>query len=69
MIGAIGGLIVNDPVREYAEENGIYVLTQRGEDGASIANGDDFIPLDFVTGEDARLPSEISELPDIPATE
>ena len=56
MIGVIGGLIVNKPVRDYAEKNGVYVLTQRGEDGASITNADDFIPLDFVTGKDARLP-------------
>ena len=64
VIGAIGGLIIDDPVRDYAEENGIYVLTQRGEDGASIANAGDFIPRDFVTGEDARLPSELPDMPE-----
>ena len=51
---------MDDPVRNYAEENGIYALTQRGEDGASIVNADDFIPLDFVTGKDARLPSVLA---------
>ena len=59
VIGAIGGLIVHESAQRYAEKNGIYVLTQRSEDGASIVNADDFIPRDFATGKDARIPSEL----------
>ena len=55
VIGAIGGMIMNGHVRSHAERSGIYVLTQRSEDGASIANADDFIPRDFITGSDAPL--------------
>ena len=55
VIGAIGGLIVDEHVHRHAEQSGIYVLTQRGEDGASIVNADDFIPRDFVTGSAARI--------------
>ena len=61
VIGAIGGLIIDDHACTTLtpRKSGIYVLTQRGEDGASIANAGDFIPRDFVTGENARLPSEL----------
>ncbi len=42
VIGGIGALVMKDEVARYAEDAGIYVLTQAGDGGAEIVNKEDF---------------------------
>ena len=44
IIGAVGALVVKEEVSDYAISNGLYVLTQNGEDNAEIINPSDFEP-------------------------
>ena len=44
IIGAVGALVVKEEVSDYAISNGLYVLTQNGEDNAEIVNPPDFKP-------------------------
>ena len=44
IIGAVGALVVKKEISDYAISNGLYVLTQNGEDNAEIVNPSDFKP-------------------------
>ena len=41
------GLVVKDEVGRYAEEAGLFVLTQTNEGGATLWNREDFTPKEF----------------------
>jgi hypothetical protein len=45
--GGIGSLVVKDEVGRYAEEAGLFVLTQTNEGGATLWNREDFTPKEF----------------------
>jgi hypothetical protein len=45
--GGIGAPVVRDEVGRYAEEAGLYVLTQTPEGGAALLNRKDFRPREF----------------------
>ncbi|OQY60420.1 MAG: hypothetical protein B6245_01560 [Desulfobacteraceae bacterium 4572_88] len=42
LMGGMGALVIKDEVGRYAEDAGLYVLTQNSEGGAAIANRKDF---------------------------
>ncbi len=44
LIGAVGSLVVTPDVEAYAEAQGLFVFTQKGEEGAQIVNRPDFRP-------------------------
>ncbi|MEZ4524420.1 MAG: hypothetical protein R2941_00665 [Desulfobacterales bacterium] len=45
--GGIGALVVRDEVGRYAEDAGLYVLTQTPDGGAALMNRKDFRPKEF----------------------
>ena len=45
--GGIGALVVKEDVGRYAENAGLYVMTQTDEGGAALLNRDDFEPKEF----------------------
>jgi len=45
--GGIGALVVKEDVGRYAENAGLYVMTQTDESGAALLNRDDFEPKEF----------------------
>jgi hypothetical protein len=47
LIGGMGSLVVKDEVGEYAERAGLYVLTQKGDGGATLINRKHFRPKVF----------------------
>ncbi len=44
LIGAVGSLVVTPDVEAYAETQGLFVFTQKGEEGAQIVNRPNFQP-------------------------
>jgi len=42
LIGGVGGLVVKDDVGQYAQKAGLYVLTQKGDGGATLLNRKNF---------------------------
>jgi len=44
LLAGVGALVVKDEVERYAEDAGLYVLTQTSEGGATIANSKEFPP-------------------------
>ncbi|MCP4348801.1 MAG: hypothetical protein GY795_25260 [Desulfobacterales bacterium] len=47
VIGGIGALVVKDEVGRYAEDAGLFVMTQKGDGGATIINRENFSPKVF----------------------
>ena len=48
VLAGIGALVVKDDVGRYAEKNGLYVLTQNADGGATLLNRKDFKPKEFM---------------------
>ena len=47
LLGGIGALVAKDEVGRYAEDAGLYFLTQNNEGGATIINKKNFKPKSF----------------------
>jgi len=47
VVGGMGALVVKDDVGKYAENTGLYVLTQTDEGGAALLNREGFEPRAF----------------------
>jgi hypothetical protein len=47
LIGGVGGLVVKDDVGQYAQKAGLYVLTQKGDGGATLLNRKNFKAKSF----------------------
>ncbi len=47
LVGGIAALVMKDEVARYAEDAGLYVLTQAGDGGAEIVNKKDFQAKNF----------------------
>ena len=47
LIGGIGALVIRKAVSRYAEEKGLYLMTQNGEGGAMLVNRENFTAKEF----------------------
>ena len=47
LIGGVGALVMPDSISRYAEEKGLYVMTQNGEGGAMLVNRRNFRAKEF----------------------
>ncbi len=47
LIGGVGALVIRKAVSRYAEEKGLYVMTQNGEGGAMLINRKNFTAKEF----------------------